>query len=285
MKKYLKLFRRKSSLFIVSLLALSVWLIWGNLHIQVTNIIVEDKNIPEEFDGFKIAQISDLHGKDWGNKLVNQIIGENPDIIVITGDLIDSKTTDLYSVHEFISDIEKMAPIYFVTGNHEARNEYYDELAASLLDQGVNILDDDKQIIKVNEDEILLFGIQDPSFSKESNLLNENEGIVESKIEQLTKNYNGYKILLSHRPEFFDAYVRENINLVFSGHAHGGQGRLPFIGGLVAPDQGFFPKYTSGKYEENNTNMLVSRGLGNSIIPIRMNNNPELLVAELKYKK
>ena len=100
----------------------------------------------------------------------------------------------------------------------------------------------------------------------------------------MSYNKDIYTILLSHRPELFDTYVSENINLIFSGHAHGGQIRIPFVGGIVAPNQGLFPKYTSGKYEEKNTTMIVSRGIGNSIIPFRINNRPELIVVELRSK-
>ena len=95
---------------------------------------------------------------------------------------------------------------------------------------------------------------------------------------------NKYSILLSHRPELFETYVDNNINLVFTGHAHGGQIRIPFIGGIIAPNQGLFPKYTSGIFTKNETNMIVSRGIGNSLFPFRINNNPELVIVELNNK-
>lgn len=125
-------------------------------------------------------------------------------------------------------------------------------------------------------------GVQDPSFDIESNLLSEESALIEGTLQTLTEDSAAYSILLSHRPELFDVYVRHQIDLVFSGHAHGGQFRLPFIGGLIAPDQGLFPTYTAGIYEEENTQMVVSRGLGNSIIPIRFHNRAEIVLIELQ---
>ena len=101
-------------------------------------------------------------------------------------------------------------------------------------------------------------------------------------ISELQNESDGFTVLLSHRPELFDLYVNTGVDLVFSGHAHGGQFRLPFVGGLVAPNQGFFPKYDAGQFIKENTTMIVSRGVGNSIIPVRFNNRPEIIVAELR---
>ena len=123
-------------------------------------------------------------------------------------------------------------------------------------------------------------GIEDPSF-QEDYLFGDSESVARQAIENLQNESDGYMILLSHRPELFDLYVETEMDLVFSGHAHGGQFRLPFIGGLVAPNQGFFPKYDAGQFKEENTTMIVSRGVGNSIIPIRINNRPEIIVARL----
>ena len=123
-------------------------------------------------------------------------------------------------------------------------------------------------------------GIDDPSF-QEDYLFGDSESVVRQAIYDLQNESDGYTILLSHRPELFDLYVETEMDLVFSGHAHGGQFRLPFVGGLVAPNQGFFPKYDAGLFSEGSTNMIVSRGVGNSIIPIRFNNRPEIIVATL----
>lgn len=261
------------SISLISLLLLIFWITWGNIFIETTSITIEDERIPGKFDGFKIAQVSDLHNKDWKSQLIDQLQVEQPDIIVITGDLVDSSNTNLPIALEFIDKASIIAPIYYVTGNHESRISEYDELVDELLNRQVTILDNDKTILTSGADELLLFGLQDPAFPGTE---------IDKTIQELTTDFEGYSILLSHRPELFETYVEEDIDLVFSGHAHGGQFRVPFIGGLVAPNQGLFPEYTSGLYTENHTRMIVSRGLGNSIIPVRINNQPELIVVTLK---
>ena len=127
---------------------------------------------------------------------------------------------------------------------------------------------------------ITLIGLDDPSF-REDYLFGDDEDVVSAFLDELYAESDGYTILLSHRPELFDTYVDAEVDLVFSGHAHGGQFRLPFVGGLVAPNQGFVPEYDAGLYTEGTTNMLASRGIGNGIIPIRINSRPEIVVAEL----
>ena len=127
-------------------------------------------------------------------------------------------------------------------------------------------------------------GIGDPSF-QEDYLFGDSESVARQAIEHQQNESDGYTILLYHRPELFDLYVDTEMDLVFSGHAHGGQFRLPFVGGLVAPNQGFFPKYDAGQFTEENTTMIVSRGVGNSIIPIRFNNRPEIVLVTLRNMK
>ena len=255
-----------------------VWLIWGNMTIQLSQITISDQSTPKEFNNFKIAQLSDLHDKDWGRALIEPLKEENPDIIVITGDLIDSKTPDIYQATELIKQIQKIAPIYFVSGNHEAWSGQYAALEEALLTLDVTILDNDSVILQKENAEILLLGLKDPAFKS-------SYYDMATEIQQLKEDFDGFSILLSHRPERFASYVSSDVNLVLSGHAHGGQFRLPFFGGVIAPDQGFLPTYTSGVYKEKNTNMIVSRGLGNSIIPIRVNNRPELVIIELKSSR
>ena len=146
----------------------------------------------------------------------------------------------------------------------------------------VIILENKKEELKINESSINLIGIDDPRMAHES-FISDSEIV---KVELDNTKYNGdkYNILLSHRPELFDTYVEKKIDLILTGHAHGGQIRIPFIGGIIAPNQGFFPKYTSGVIEKNKTTMVVSRGIGNSIIPLRINNRPELVVITLYNK-
>ena len=203
------------------------------------------------------------------------------DIIVVTGDLIDSNNTNIDIAMELISGAIKIAPIYYVSGNHEAWSGSYDELKSNLENSGVVVLDNQKIEVMNDSDSIDIIGLADTSFI-ESDWL-EYGGNAETKnlLNTLTEGTTNFKILLSHRPELFDIYSNSNVNLIFSGHAHGGQFRLPFIGGLIAPDQGFFPKLTEGIHTSNDTSMIISRGLGNSIIPVRILNRPELIVVTL----
>ena len=146
---------------------------------------------------------------------------------------------------------------------------------------GVVILEDARTEISLGGETITLIGVNDPSF-RTNDLSGDSVTVMDAKLTQLHGDDNEFTILLSHRPELFDTYVKNNIDLVLSGHAHGGQLRLPFIGGLVAPHQGMFPEYDAGLYTEENTNMIVSRGVGNSIFPFRINNRPEVILIELQ---
>ena len=125
---------------------------------------------------------------------------------------------------------------------------------------------------------IQIAGLDDPDFTERDTYIQ--DSMVQTKISNLSLS-DEYCILLSHRPELFEEYVSEEVDLVLSGHAHGGQFRVPFIGGIIAPNQGLFPKYDAGKYSKNHTTMIVSRGIGNSIIPVRINNRPEIVIVEL----
>ena len=277
----------KKTVLIVSvliILAIGIWILWSNTTLEVNEYEIVSDRIPQGFDGFRIAQVSDLHNKDFGEgygQLLTLLSEINPDIIVVTGDLIDSRQTDLDVALEFAWQAGKIARVYYVSGNHEARVPEYEDLKIGLVKAGVVILENQKVQITREGERITLMGIDDPSF-QEDYLFGDSESVARQAIEDLQNESDGYTILLSHRPELFDLYVDTEMDLVFSGHAHGGQFRLPFVGGLVAPNQGFFPKYDAGQFTKENTTMIVSRGVGNSIIPIRFNNRPEIIVIEFK---
>lgn len=273
------------SLIVILLLFCGFYLYFQNTALQVTKFFIVDSKIPKSFNNYRIIQLSDFHNttsKKLTNQLVEEITKEEPNIIVITGDLIDSRRTNVDVVINFLGKIKDIAPIYYVSGNHESRISEYETLKKEMNDLGINLLDNEVIEIQKKDDIINLIGIDDPSFSNTIEV--DDCEIIEDQIKSVNYDENFYTILLSHRPEAFKTYVNENINLIFSGHAHGGQIRLPFIGGIFVPNQGFFPKYTSGKYEEKNTTMIVSRGIGNSLFPFRINNRPELIVVELKNK-
>ena len=272
---------------VVLLVGLSVWTIWGNTALEINEYPIMSDKLPEAFSGFRIAQVSDLHNAEFGEgnkKLIELLSQTDPGIIVITGDLIDSRHTDIEIALNFVRQAIKIAPVYYVTGNHEARVREYTELKTGLADAGVIVLENQQVQITREGESITLIGIDDPSF-QEDYLFGDAASVSASALSELQNESDSYTILLAHRPELFDTYVDAGVNLVFSGHAHGGQFRLPFIGGLVAPNQGFFPKYDAGLFSEGSTNMIVSRGVGNSIIPIRFNNRPEIILVTLSNRK
>ena len=265
------------------IMTIVIFLIWQNNGIVTTKIDINNSKIPDNFNGYKIVHISDLHNKKFGEdqeRLLEKIRVVSPDIIVITGDLIDRRKYDLAAAMVFIDGAVEIAPVYYVSGNHEAWSGEYENIAGRLIDPGVEIMDDRKiEIIKGNSS-IELLGLSDPAFLTSSYMDETNTSKLEKKLTQLSDD-SIFQMLLCHRPELFDIYVDENIDLIFSGHAHGGQFRIPFVGGLVAPEQGLFPKYTSGAHKKDNSTMIVSRGLGNSIIPVRIFNRPEIVVVTL----
>lgn len=276
---------RKKRIFIIILMLLFilvVWTIWGNVTAGVTRYTVTSNRLPHSFDGYKIAVVSDLHNAQFGNnnsQLVEKIKKEYPDIIAITGDLVDSNRTDIEIAIQLVSQLTEIAPCYYVTGNHEAWiKEQYMELEKGLIAEDVVILHDNVIQLTNDSEAIQIAGLDDPDFTDSDTYIQ--ESMLQTRISNMSLS-NEYCILLSHRPETFEAYVSEEVDLVLSGHAHGGQFRVPFIGGIIAPNQGLFPEFDAGKYIKNNTIMIVSRGIGNSIIPIRFNNRPEIVIVEL----
>lgn len=271
------------SLFLVAIAIGIAWVAWGNTALELNEYQIKNENLPESFQGFRIAQISDLHNTEIGeenSRLLEIIQRAEPDIIVITGDAIDSYHTDVEVALQFIEKAVKIAPCYYVTGNHEARfsREVYLDFEKNIDGYGVEVLHDEAVMVERDGEHISLAGLDDPSFASYHN------GIRYSNLSSYIKELfpeDSFHILLSHRPELFETYVDAEVDLVFSGHAHGGQFRLPFIGGLVAPNQGFFPEYDAGLFSEGRTSMVVSRGIGNSIVPFRFNNRPEVVVVEL----
>ena len=258
--------------------------------VVVANVISNHKIYISEYEictdkissSLKIVQISDLHNRDWGENLSEKIRKQEPDIIAVTGDLIDANHTNIDIAMDLIEDIKSIAPIYYVSGNHEAWSNQYKELKERLLSAGVIVLDDEHCHFEKDKTVYNIIGLSDLSFEDQDLSKSMIEDVIFAKIEQL-KDSN-YNIVLCHRPEIFDVYVKSEVDCVLSGHAHGGQFRLPFIGGIIAPDQGIFPTYTKGVYAEQNTHMIVSAGLGNSIIPVRIFNPPELVVITLTKK-
>lgn len=254
-----------------------------NNNIVITKYTYKNEQIPSQFKNLKILQISDLHNAQFGknqNTIIRKIKKCQPDMIFITGDIIDANRYDLQKAITLVKQVVDIAPTYYVSGNHEAWSNHYNEVKAALLEEKVVVLDNDSIDIKRGKDSITLIGLKDPAFLYSDYFFGTDYSAWENYLKSQVKD-NKFEILLSHRPELMDIYKKHNVDLVFSGHVHGGQFRLPFMGGVVGPDQGFFPKYDAGEFVEQNTTMILSRGLGNSIIPLRIFNRPELVLVEL----
>ncbi|MEH6939067.1 metallophosphoesterase [Bacillus sp. JJ664] len=283
----MKKFKRKNIIiFLIGILVTVLFCYYQNNAIEVNETIIQSREIPKQFNNFKMIQLSDLHGKEFGkeqNNLVRKIKNEKPDMIVFTGDLIDSKHyVEKYSL-KLMEEIVKIAPVYYVTGNHEYWSGKYEQLERKLENLGVNVLNNESIVVERGGEAIQLFGINDPAEPGNEYLTEQQQAEVNIKHSIETKmNDLEFKVLLSHRPELLSLYSNYDFDVVLAGHAHGGQFRIPFVGGVIAPNQGVLPKYTAGQYKKKNTTMIVSRGLGNSIIPQRIFNRPEIVVITLK---
>lgn len=274
-------------LFVVLCLTLGTFIVYDNLKLDITEYTLENDNSPESFNEFKIVHLSDLHNTEFGKdneKLLKIIKEQKPDAVFVTGDSIDGFYTNIQIPINLFKETLKICDVYLVVGNHESRVNInvYNEFIDALTEIGVIVLKDSSAYIKKDEEKIQVIGLKDASEYKAD--YNNDYG---DKITEAINNLddkNTFSILLSHHPELFPEYKNTEVDLVFSGHAHGGQFRLPFIGGIIAPEQGLFPEFDAGVFNKNNTTMVVSRGLGNSIVPVRINNSPEIVVVTLTNK-
>ena len=197
-----------------------------------------------------------------------------PDVIFLTGDLVDSRRYDLQNSLQAVEQFVDIADVYYVLGNQEVALNQVDEIYAALTELGVHVLSNEAVVLERDGERIATLGIEDP-------LMGQTVGeSIDETLQLVDKQL--FTMLLSHRPEQFEAYVEKEMDLVFTGHAHGGQIRVPFVGGLFAPGQGTLPTYTAGMFEKNETKMVISRGLGNSEFPLRIFNLPEIILVELK---
>ena len=267
----------------------TVFLLIGNFYVDVQQIHIFNEKIPESFHNYLIAHVSDYHNRTSSivdKQILDSLKEEQPDIIVITGDLIDSKSTKVDVALEFTRKLCEIAPVYYVTGNHESNvwrsdESEFNRLIDGLSDMGVTLLRNSSVKIR-NEagDYFYLHGIDDPYFygGYEQDFQR-----TEILCDDLNINDEELNVLLAHHPETLSVYYKYNFDLVFSGHAHGGQ--ITFFGkAIMAPDQVTFPPYTEGLYKMVDTQLVLSRGIGYSMFPLRVFCNPHLIYAEFKAK-
>lgn len=246
---------------------------------RVTDYTITSPQVPEAFDGFIIAHVTDLHNREFGTELISAIEGANPDIIAVTGDSIH-KEDQTEAAERFLSYAVNSAPVYLVYGNHEKVLKCLPRFEDRICGFGVKILKNEYEIICRGENKIAILGMNDPTFfgGGKTEFFSEFTEL-QRKIRAQEINYT---VLLSHRPEMFERYCEAGIGLTLAGHAHGGHVRLPFIGAFYAPQQGLFPKYTEGIHEKDGCNMVISKGLGKSSWVPRVFNPPELCIVTLR---
>jgi len=255
------------------------------MRLVTTEYVLKYKNFPPAFDGYRIVLLADTHGVEHGQdneKLVEAIREANPDIIAFTGDMIDrfqpanpvDKQIEISKT--FVRQLVDIAPVYYVTGNHEWDSGEIWTLLDMLDESGVYVLRNRYMRLERDNDSIILAGVDDPGGP--ADMMKPAEFI---KNIQQSEDVD-FLIVLSHRNNNLSLYSRLGVDLVLSGHAHGGMVRLPFTDGLIGPQYELLPTYTSGIYTENNTTMVVSRGLGNHLGWTRFLNNPQVIVVELR---
>ena len=269
----------------VALMAVAVVLMiiyTDNKTIGITQYDISHPEIPAGFEGYRIAQIADLHNTEFGedNKdLLNLLTESKPDIIVFTGDQLDARKTDKDVVLRLVEQTVQIAPCYLVTGNHEGSIPGMDQFHTELEAIGVVVLEEERIELSSNGDTIDLVGLNEATRNKRYYTHGAKVSL-ETSLQELNLNKERYAILLAHRPDFLYVYERNHIDLALCGHIHGGQIRINGQG-LVDPSKKLFPKYDAGLYTLDDATMVLSRGLGNSLFPWRINNPPELVIVEL----
>ncbi len=260
--------------------------------LQVTEYRIASQKIPTVFDGFKIVQLSDLHSKSFGRgnaRLIQKINTANPDLIVMTGDMVTRSDTNHNEFYHLAETLGRKYPCYYVVGNHELDMDH-DKLKAFLsraASLGVHVLDNTCTELHREDQIIRLYGMWFPlNYYKEAkhSLKHEQFAYMDMRRAMGDCDTNQYGILLTHNPLSFPVYADWGADLTLCGHVHGGMIRLPFLGGLLSPEREFFPKYSGGLYERNGRKLLVSRGLGSGLFGARIFNCLEIVIITICHE-
>ncbi|MBQ9492844.1 MAG: metallophosphoesterase [Oscillibacter sp.] len=255
---------------------------WSNHSLQVAKWEAAFPDLPEGFDGCRVAVLSDFHGASFGldgRALYRKVARQKPDYILLLGDLEDSFRGPVEGYPETLArEFSALAPTYYVTGNHEWAIGDVPELKERLTVNGVRVLSNEFVALERGGDVVVLAGIDDPNGYADQK---SPEGVA----ADLYAAYGDpFWILLAHRNNLFPTkYCYLGADLVLSGHAHGGLIRFPFTDGLVSTDRTWFPSWTAGFYEKNASRLFVTRGLGNAGKTFRLFNRPEIAV--LTFRK
>lgn len=260
-----------------ALCAGAVWALQGEL--GVTRYELPLPEGLEGLDGLRIAQISDVHSADIQKELQTALREEPPDLIVFTGDLVNREDRDLSRAISLAAMAAQIAPAYYAPGNHEADNPCYPELREGLEKAGVTVLENENAQLQRNGAQVNIIGLLDLAFHPQGRERAREE--LPGLIQDLTL-LGALNVALSHRPSLLEEYAAGGADLVFSGHAHGGQVRAPLVGPLFSTDNGLFPDHTEGVCPAGETWVVVSRGLGNGTPFPRLWNAPELVAVTLR---
>ena len=289
-----------------ALLLLAIFLQWSRKSIKITTYSYSDSRLPQDLDGLRIVHLSDLQSETFGKNqrcLLTKTAAAKPDFIVFTGDLADRNHTNYEAGLTLMKGLAEIAPVYYVDGNHELALPQKDisQMNDAMRRMGIHLLLNSSGAFSYGQGQLYLMGISEETLYRakvsggalaEGQMSSRgkvsdtdvDEKVIEDAFGALTAELpeGAFTVLLVHEPQFLEVYAKYGMGLIFTGHAHGGQIRLPFTQGLFAPGQGILPKLTSGMHRSGSSTMVISRGLGNSTFPFRVFNRPEIVVVTLK---
>ena len=272
--------RRKTAvLLVLTALLAAGFLLWGNCSLQTTETALVSPALPPAFDGLRIVELADLHGRVFGRgsrRLLAAVRRAEPDLICIDGDLFDEHT-DLAMLPPLLRGLCAIAPVYYVTGNHEWRVPGLRGILAQMRTCGVTVLQDDWRVLRRGEDALIVAGTDDPCGPAERKTPAELIADIRAEAGEAA-----FLLLLAHRNDQLPQWSALGVQAVLAGHCHGGVARLPFVGGLFGTDRRLFPAWDAGLYRQGETALYVSRGLGYTNVHFRLFNRPEVAVIVLR---
>ncbi len=272
--------RRKTAvLLVLTALLAAGFLLWGNCSLQTTETALVSPALPPAFDGLRIVELADLHGRVFGRgsrRLLAAVRRAEPDLICIDGDLFD-EYTDLAMLPPLLRGLCAIAPVYYVTGNHEWRVPGLRGILAQMRACGVTVLQDDWRVLRRGEDALIVAGTDDPCGPAERKTPAELIADIRAEAGEAA-----FLLLLAHRNDQLPQWSALGVQAVLAGHCHGGVVRLPFVGGLFGTDRRLFPAWDAGLYRQGETALYVSRGLGYTNVHFRLFNRPEVAVIVLR---
>ena len=272
--------RRKTAvLLVLTALLAAGFLLWGNCSLQTTETALVSPALPPAFDGLRIVELADLHGRVFGRgsrRLLAAVRRAEPDLICIDGDLFDEHT-DLAMLPPLLRGLCAIAPVYYVTGNHEWRVPGLRGILAQMRACGVTVLQDDWRVLRRGEDALIVAGTDDPCGPAERKTPAELIADIRAEAGEAA-----FLLLLAHRNDQLPQWSALGVQAVLAGHCHGGVVRLPFVGGLFGTDRRLFPAWDAGLYRQGETAMYVSRGLGYTNVHFRLFNRPEVAMIVLR---